>query len=141
MENKKVIEIKLKIHKNRIYTKIHHEEIANINEFKLKTNQKFIRITPTENDKLYKIITESKTEYKKGQKEKIKFFEYLFNINNRAEETETETEDSEDSEEETETETEDSEEETEPEPKNIDWLESYKNKKQVDHSSDKWLER
>ena len=127
MENKKVIEINLKIHKNIIYSKIQHEEIVNIDEFKLKTNQKFIKTTPTENYELYKIITETKTEYKKGQKEKIKFFEYLFNINNRAEETETETEDS--------------EEETEPEPKNIDWMESYKNRKQVDHSSDKWLER
>ena len=120
MENKKVIQIKLKIHKNIIYSKIQHEEIVNIDEFKPKTNQKVINTTPTENYELYKIITETKTEYKKGQKEKIKFFEYLFNINNRAEETETETE---------------------PEPKNIDWMESYKNRKQVDHSSDKWLER
>ena len=132
MEKKKikVIEMKLKIHKNIIYSKTHHEQIVNMNEFKLKTNQKFIKIIPTENDELYKIITETKTEYKKGQKKKIRFFEDLFNINDRAEETETETEDSEDS-----------EEETDPEPKKIDWVENYKNSKQVDHSSDNWLER
>ena len=27
------------------------------------------------------------------------------------------------------------------ESKKIDWMESYKNRKQVDHSSDNWLER